>query len=270
MNLSPPSEQCLPERGRYYQGRQAVTALGSPCLGWASSQAKALSKDQDFNPAVPLVENFCRNPDGDEEGAWCYVSEEPGGFEYCDLDYCGEAGGGLRLGAGPGGGAEQHLPGGGVPRRWGARSAAAGSPGGRAGLAPSAAHPAQARRRVPEAACAALSPRGLQGRPGCLGGGGGRCARAGSARPQPCLLPAEEPVEEVGDGLVEDPDAPIEGRTGDEKFQPFFNEKTFGAGEAGQAAGAAGAARGAGYSSAPHTRLAVQTVGCGLCSRRGW
>lgn len=92
VNLSPPSDACIPERGRYYQGRQAVTAHGSPCLAWASSQAKALSKDQDFNPAVPLVENFCRNPDGDEEGAWCYVSEEPGGFEYCDLDYCGEAG----------------------------------------------------------------------------------------------------------------------------------------------------------------------------------
>lgn len=102
VNLSPPSEHCIPERGRYYQGRLAVTTHGSPCLAWASSQAKALSKDQDFNPAVPLVENFCRNPDGDEEGAWCYVSEEPGGFEYCDLDYCGEAGRGLRLGAGRG------------------------------------------------------------------------------------------------------------------------------------------------------------------------
>uniref|UniRef100_A0A452SNR5 Prothrombin n=1 Tax=Ursus americanus TaxID=9643 RepID=A0A452SNR5_URSAM len=130
VNLPPSSEHCVPERGRYYQGRQAVTAHGSTCLAWASSQAKALSKDQDFNPAVPLVENFCRNPDGDEEGAWCYVSEGPGGFEYCDLDYC------------------------------------------------------------------------------------------------------EEPVEEVGDGLAEDPDAAIEGRTGDEEFQPFFNEKTFGAGEA--------------------------------------
>uniref|UniRef100_A0A452UFI9 Prothrombin n=1 Tax=Ursus maritimus TaxID=29073 RepID=A0A452UFI9_URSMA len=73
VNLPPSSEHCVPERGRYYQGRQAVKAHGSTCLAWASSQAKALSKDQDFNPAVPLVENFCRNPDGDEEGAWCYL-----------------------------------------------------------------------------------------------------------------------------------------------------------------------------------------------------
>ncbi|KAM8819448.1 prothrombin [Rhynchonycteris naso] len=133
VNLSPPSAECVPERGRYYQGRLAVTSFGSPCLAWASEQAKALSKDQDFSPDVQLVQNFCRNPDGDEEGAWCYVGGKPGDFEYCDLDYC------------------------------------------------------------------------------------------------------EEPVEEVtSDRLGEDvgEDAAIEGRTITEEFQPFFNEKTFGAGEA--------------------------------------
>ncbi|XP_066893219.1 prothrombin isoform X1 [Kogia breviceps] len=130
-NLSPQSETCIPHRGQEYQGHLAVTTQGSPCLAWASQKAKALSKDQDFNPAVPLVENFCRNPDGDEEGAWCYVAGEPGDFEYCDLDYC------------------------------------------------------------------------------------------------------EEPVgEEARYGPEEEPDAPIEGRTTEDKFQPFFNERTFGAGEA--------------------------------------
>lgn len=93
-NLSPPSDQCVPERGQHYQGRLAVTTHGSPCLPWASVQAKASSKGQDFNPAVPLVENFCRNPDGDQEGAWCYVgSGKPGDYEYCDLNYCGERAG---------------------------------------------------------------------------------------------------------------------------------------------------------------------------------
>lgn len=90
MKLSPPADQCVPERGRHYQGRLAVTMHGSHCLAWASRQAKDLSNNQDFSPAVPLVENFCRNPDGDEEGAWCYVSGRPANFEYCDLDYCGE------------------------------------------------------------------------------------------------------------------------------------------------------------------------------------
>nr|XP_048284173.1 prothrombin [Myodes glareolus] len=90
-NLSPPLEQCITERGRLYQGNLAVTTLGSPCLAWASSPAKALSKYQDFDPEVKLVENFCRNPDGDEEGVWCYVAGQPGDFEYCSLNYCEEA-----------------------------------------------------------------------------------------------------------------------------------------------------------------------------------
>lgn len=105
VNASPPSEPCVPERGRHYQGRLAVTLFGAPCLAWDSQQAKALSKDQDFSPAVPLLENFCRNPDGDEEGAWCYIGEKTGDFEYCDLDYCGERAGLAGLGqvAKPGG-----------------------------------------------------------------------------------------------------------------------------------------------------------------------
>lgn len=41
---------------------------------------------------------------------------------------------------------------------------------------------------------------------------------------------------DLGDRLGEDPDpdAAIEGRTSEDHFQPFFNEKTFGAGEAGK------------------------------------
>ncbi|XP_034349851.1 prothrombin [Arvicanthis niloticus] len=94
-NLSPPLGQCLTERGRLYQGNLAVTALGSPCLAWNSLPAKTLSKYQDFDPEVKLVENFCRNPDWDEEGAWCYVAGQPGDFEYCSLNYCEEAVGDL-------------------------------------------------------------------------------------------------------------------------------------------------------------------------------
>ncbi|KAM4846678.1 prothrombin [Thomomys bottae] len=90
-NLDPALGQCVPERGQQYQGQLAVTALGTPCLAWASTEAKTLSKDQDFKPEVKLEENFCRNPDGDEEGAWCYVAHQPGDYEYCDLNYCDEA-----------------------------------------------------------------------------------------------------------------------------------------------------------------------------------
>lgn len=89
VNVPSPSE-CVPERGRYYQGSLAVTMHGNPCLPWDDQKAQGQSKVQDFQPDVPVLQNFCRNPDQDQEGAWCYVAG--GGFEYCDLNYCGEKG----------------------------------------------------------------------------------------------------------------------------------------------------------------------------------
>lgn len=61
-------------------------------MAWSSPQAQALSKHKAFSPQVLLLENYCRNPDGDEEGAWCYVAGRPDDFEYCGLHYCGEKG----------------------------------------------------------------------------------------------------------------------------------------------------------------------------------
>ncbi|XP_040836277.1 prothrombin isoform X1 [Ochotona curzoniae] len=83
-------KDCVPERGKLYEGHLAVTKQGSPCLAWSSPQAQALSKHKAFSPQVLLLENYCRNPDGDEEGAWCYVAGRPDDFEYCGLHYCEE------------------------------------------------------------------------------------------------------------------------------------------------------------------------------------
>ncbi|XP_049635940.1 prothrombin [Suncus etruscus] len=87
VNVPSPSE-CVPERGRYYEGQLAVTMHGNPCLPWDDQKAQGQSKVQAFQPDVPVLQNFCRNPDQDQEGAWCYVAG--GGFEYCDLNYCEE------------------------------------------------------------------------------------------------------------------------------------------------------------------------------------
>ncbi|KAM5248411.1 prothrombin [Ctenodactylus gundi] len=86
----PSSEKCIADRGQQYQGHLAVTSQGSPCLPWTSEQARSLHNDTDFSPEVQLEENFCRNPNKDEEGAWCFVDGEPGAFQYCDLNYCDE------------------------------------------------------------------------------------------------------------------------------------------------------------------------------------
>ncbi|XP_028914844.1 prothrombin [Ornithorhynchus anatinus] len=86
-----PKGPCLPEEGRLYRGTQATTLSGAPCLPWASGPLEDRPRRRDFDPAVPLVENHCRNPDGDSEGIWCYVDGPPGSYEYCPAVYCDRA-----------------------------------------------------------------------------------------------------------------------------------------------------------------------------------
>ncbi|KAJ8248912.1 hypothetical protein GJAV_G00229120 [Gymnothorax javanicus] len=55
-----------------------------------SSEAVALSAGKEFLPEVQLVENHCRNPDGDLEGPWCFVEKPNITMDYCDLELCDE------------------------------------------------------------------------------------------------------------------------------------------------------------------------------------
>lgn len=41
-------------------------------------------------PHAQLEENFCRNPDGDSHGPWCYTTDPGTPFDYCALQRCGE------------------------------------------------------------------------------------------------------------------------------------------------------------------------------------
>lgn len=82
---------CLQGTGESYTGTLSVTLHGHTCLDWNLPKAKALSVGKDFNPEVTLLKNYCRNPDGDLEGPWCYVKElENITIDYCDLELCGE------------------------------------------------------------------------------------------------------------------------------------------------------------------------------------
>ncbi|XP_053305162.1 prothrombin [Spea bombifrons] len=78
---------CEPEMGMSYEGKLAVTISGLPCLPWNSPTVQQYQR-KDFYPEVKLVENYCRNPDGDGEGVWCYVSHPNITYEYCPLHYC--------------------------------------------------------------------------------------------------------------------------------------------------------------------------------------
>ncbi|NXN07950.1 THRB protein, partial [Indicator maculatus] len=82
-----PVEPCEQEKGMQYTGTLSVTLSGAKCLPWNSEKAKQVLHGKQTDPEVKLLENYCRNPDGDDEGVWC-VTDEPPNFEYCDLHYC--------------------------------------------------------------------------------------------------------------------------------------------------------------------------------------
>ena len=84
-----PVEPCEQQKGMLYTGTLSVTVSGAKCLPWNSEKAKEVLHGKHLDPEVKLLENYCRNPDGDDEGVWC-VTDEPPNFEYCDLHYCGE------------------------------------------------------------------------------------------------------------------------------------------------------------------------------------
>ena len=39
---------------------------------------------------VSGLENYCRNPDDDAYGPWCFVDIDTGEMEYCDIPKCGQ------------------------------------------------------------------------------------------------------------------------------------------------------------------------------------
>ena len=44
------------------------------------------------DPSIAEADNFCRNPDGDIDGPWCYVEEEEEeskeSWESCGIEWC--------------------------------------------------------------------------------------------------------------------------------------------------------------------------------------
>ncbi|POI28593.1 hypothetical protein CIB84_007657, partial [Bambusicola thoracicus] len=40
------------------------------------------------HPDAGLEENYCRNPDNDEKGPWCYTTDPNTRFDYCNIPEC--------------------------------------------------------------------------------------------------------------------------------------------------------------------------------------
>ena len=63
-----------------------MTKSGRPCVSWNYRMTS-------LDPSIAQAENFCRNPDGDIGGPWCYVDggdgdDEREAWESCDVKWC--------------------------------------------------------------------------------------------------------------------------------------------------------------------------------------
>uniref|UniRef100_A0A8D2NHU5 Kringle domain-containing protein n=1 Tax=Zonotrichia albicollis TaxID=44394 RepID=A0A8D2NHU5_ZONAL len=84
--LGIPLEQHLGEGiGTDYRGTEAKTQRGIPCQKWAEKIPHKPNYTPEKHPNAGLEENYCRNPDADENGPWCYTTDPAVRFDYCAI-----------------------------------------------------------------------------------------------------------------------------------------------------------------------------------------
>jgi len=59
---------------------------GTPCQRWDSvfPHRPTITPEQ-------VNHNYCRNPDNDSRGPWCYTTDKRRLYEYCDIPTCSES-----------------------------------------------------------------------------------------------------------------------------------------------------------------------------------
>ncbi|NP_001279424.1 prothrombin precursor [Callorhinchus milii] len=81
--LNPSSEPCEQNSGLFYGGTLNRTRSGRTCQAWGSQHPHKHNYTH-----LRSEDNYCRNPDLDEEGVWCFTTDPDVEMEYCSLSYC--------------------------------------------------------------------------------------------------------------------------------------------------------------------------------------
>ena len=77
--------------GKEYTGTLAVTREGKTCQAWSSQYPHSHTRNNPASfPDADLDEasNYCRNPDNESKGPWCYTTDSSARWEFCDVPFC--------------------------------------------------------------------------------------------------------------------------------------------------------------------------------------
>ncbi|XP_035003919.1 hepatocyte growth factor a isoform X1 [Hippoglossus stenolepis] len=79
--------ECYEDIGEMYRGTLSITRSGIPCANWSHHIDSGDSHSTVSH--VGLENNYCRNPDRDKHGPWCYTNPNNRlAWDYCKLKHC--------------------------------------------------------------------------------------------------------------------------------------------------------------------------------------
>ena len=68
-----------------YAGTISIAKSGKTCQKWTSQHPHEHERTPDGYPGEGLGNhNYCRNPDNEPEGSWCYTTDPNSRWEYCN------------------------------------------------------------------------------------------------------------------------------------------------------------------------------------------
>ncbi|KAI5109033.1 hepatocyte growth factor-like protein precursor, partial [Silurus meridionalis] len=79
---------CYNGNGKNYRGAVRKTRKGILCQNWSVNTPHKTKINPRTHPEANLTENYCRNPDGDLHGPWCYTTDPKTEFDYCAIKQC--------------------------------------------------------------------------------------------------------------------------------------------------------------------------------------
>ncbi|XP_008936753.1 PREDICTED: hepatocyte growth factor-like protein, partial [Merops nubicus] len=77
------AQECYHGHGEHYRGHVSKTRKGITCQPWAAQAPHVPQISPITHPEADLEKNYCRNPDNDSHGPWCYTMDPRTPFDYC-------------------------------------------------------------------------------------------------------------------------------------------------------------------------------------------